>query len=189
MLTHAQTRVFIRRSVFLRPARLAAGVCGLLLFLFGGCRSSAPGGTLPAGSATIDSPAEARSAGLPVFVGNLELRPPNAVGGVDLDLDVQNVSNRTIKLVLFVFRAYNRSGQPAPCNIRRSAEYTVRVEDLPAGEHFVLSSQGAYYSRQVACVTPIDAIQIIYDDNSTERIEQPEQAFAPGLTCQFQPST
>ena len=183
MLTRAQSRALPGR--ILRSAVFALLICGVLL-LYSACRSAGdPGAT----AFTGDPATEARAAGLPVFVHSLVLRPPNGVGGVDLELDVQNVSDRTIKLVLFVFRAYDRGGNPARCNIRRSAEYTVRVEALPPGEHSLLSSQGAYYNRQLACVTPIDAIQIIYDDNSTERIDEPQRAFASGLICPFQPST
>ena len=79
---------------------------------------------------TISIPQEviddARASNLPIIITRVYTSSPNSAGGVDLNIVLKNISDKTIKYVVFSVEAFNRVDDPVRCDIRNDKYFRGR---------------------------------------------------------------
>lgn len=109
---------------------------------------------------------EFSKAGLLIRVSEMRWSYPNFVGGVDVNLEFQNLSKKTIKYVYFTVQAYNAVDDPAECEIRNSSRRRLeKVGPIKPLEFTSGEWENVWYNSTIAEVK-LEEVGIEYMDGS-----------------------
>jgi hypothetical protein len=105
-------------------------------------------------------------------------REPHSAGGVTVDIDFQNISNKTMRRVAFTITPYDEKGIQIAGENNKNSE-----TELTAEGYF--RSEGGYYSRNWENVwysstikyLQVNAVTITYLDDSTLTISNPDDLY------------
>ena len=113
----------------------------------------------------------AKAESIPIIVSKLDTSRPNSAGGVDVEVNFMNTSNKTFKYVVLTVLPYNRVGDVAPSEIGRktSARLSATGPIQPGqGAHSSIWSN-IWYNHSIHCVE-LTGIELTYMNGSTERL-------------------
>ncbi len=104
--------------------------------------------------------------GIPVYISNV-LLGTNSVGGVDVSLNLTNISSKDIDYVSATFVGFNSVGDVVPGRIRGETSHLVRmVGPLAPGEDGAYSFDAAWYGGTTTCLE-LRRVAVEYRDDST----------------------
>lgn len=103
-----------------------------------------------------------------ISVSRVYVSEPNIVGGVDLSIEWQNKSDKTIKYITFTAVPYNEVGDAVRCTVTRQSAYRGKITGpIESGESYGAGYvwSCAWYNNTItrAC---LDAIEIEYMDGT-----------------------
>lgn len=114
----------------------------------------------------------ARNNGAPVYIGSINVGPPNSAGGRQITYTWKNISNKDIKYLTISTNLYNRVDDRVFCRIGfgGSIRFTGPVN---AGSYRRGSPQSLCYDS-TAIRGEVRSIRVVYMDDSSETIERKE---------------
>lgn len=125
-----------------------------------------------------------RDAGINIAISRKYTSFPNSVGGVNVGIDVTNLSNKTIKYLRFNVSAYNAVGDKVRGEISRSSSANIYATGPFVANGFnSLSWSNVWYNNSIRC-TEITSMIIEYMDGSKRTYtgrSQLEQFFTPPI--------
>ena len=104
---------------------------------------------------------------LPIVISYINTSNPNSAGGVDLYITFMNISDKTIKYVIFSVEAYNAVDDPVRCNIKNDEYFNGQVTGPiePLEQHGKNSlCENALYNNSIK-YAKIESLTIIFMDN------------------------
>ncbi len=110
----------------------------------------------------------ARNVGVPVIINRLRITDPNYVGGVDVDVNFFNASDKTIKYLTFEVIPYNGVGDIVRSQIGGKTTASLRVVGpiVPNYQDY-LTWSNVWYNSTTRCIRPT-GINIEFMDGTTE---------------------
>jgi len=133
-----------------------------VFFVLTGCTSL---GVLPSAAK-----AELQSGGYPIAVIRIGNTFPNSVGGVDVNITWQNISDKDIKYITFFVEFYNAVGDKVPNDINRLLQGASLKATGPyranQSQSTLLTWKNVWYNKSID-KTVITKIEVIFMDNSS----------------------
>lgn len=132
------------------------------LFLVG-CGSSAQH------EARLKFTEEAKKSGLPIIIEKIEHEPPHSAGGVHVDIEVTNISDKPIKYLNYSLKPYNAVGDLVRGEIKRTSLERIReVGPIAPGERSSRNWhwENVWYNSTIKCIR-VTRISITYMDKSS----------------------
>ena len=111
---------------------------------------------------------DAKKAGTPILIEDIEPSYPNSAGGVDVEIDITNISDKTIKYIRYTVKPYNAVGDVVRGEISRQSLKRLReTGPIASGER----TRGSYWSNtwynySIRCIK-VTRVDITYMDGSS----------------------
>ncbi len=107
---------------------------------------------------------------IPILITRLDRSAPNSAGGVDLKIELDVLSEKTIKYIRFTVDAYNRVNDKVSCEIRRESRRTGKTTGpYEKGFHtkYPWTWENLFYNNSISCFKLIN-VEIDYMDGTDE---------------------
>jgi hypothetical protein len=102
-------------------------------------------------------------------------RSPNAAGGVGVELEFENVNDKTISSILFSITPYNDEGRPVACDVRHGTCSVLKATGpFRPSTQYTRFWENVWYSSAISCLQ-VDSITVRYLDDTTQMINKPEE--------------
>lgn len=125
-----------------------------------------------AGCATVppEDLERAKSEGIPILITRVHPLSPNSAGGVNVEANLFNASNKRIKYVVLTLKPYNQVGDIAPSTIGGKINARIRkTGPIEPGSYSGGTWGNLWYNHSISCVELTD-IRIEYMDGDIDRI-------------------
>ena len=112
---------------------------------------------------------DAKKAGTPILIEDIEPSYPNSAGGVDVEIDITNISDKTIKYIRYTVKPYNAVGDVVRGEISRKSLKRIReTGPIASGERTSRGSvwENVWYNHSIRCIK-ITRVDITYMDGSS----------------------
>jgi len=112
---------------------------------------------------------DAKKAGTPILIDNIDPSYPNSAGGVDVEIDITNISDKTIKYISYTVEPYNAVGDVVRGEISRKSLKRIReTGPIASGERTSRGSiwENVWYNHSIRCIK-ITRVNITYMDESS----------------------
>ena len=112
---------------------------------------------------------DAKKAGTPILIDNIGPSRPNSAGGVDVEIGITNISDKTIKYISYTVKPHNAVGDVVRGDIsRNSLERLQETGPIASGKR---SNRGTYwgnvwYNYSIKCIK-LTRVHITYMDKSS----------------------
>ena len=112
---------------------------------------------------------DAKKAGTLILIDDISPSRPNSAGGVDVEIDITNISDKTIKYIRYTVKPYNAVGDVVRGDISRKSLERLKVTGpIASGER---SSRGSvwsnvWYNYSIECIK-LTRVDITYMDGSS----------------------
>jgi hypothetical protein len=111
---------------------------------------------------------------LPIIM-MLRGRTPNSAGGVAVELEFENISDKTINSIIFSITPYNEAGKPVACDVRLGTCSVLKATGpFRPGTHYSRSWENVWYSRNISCLR-VDSVTVRYLDDATQMINKTQE--------------
>jgi len=107
---------------------------------------------------------------IPILITRLDRSEPNSAGGVDLKIELNVFSDKTIKYIRFTVDAYNRVKDKVYCEIRRESRRTGKTTgpyEKGYSSKYPLTWENLFYNNTIDCFKLV-TVKIDYLDGSDE---------------------
>jgi hypothetical protein len=128
---------------------------------------------------------DAKKAGAPILIDELDQSYPNSAGGVDVSIDITNISDKTIKYIRYTVKPYNAVGDVVRGEISRNSLKNLR-ETGPinsAGKTSGSYWSNVWYNNSIRFIK-LTKVNITYMDNTSRTFSSSssiQKMLAPGV--------
>lgn len=118
--------------------------------------------------------AHARSSGVPILLYMKKVSRPNSVGGVDVEIGFQNLSEKTFKYVFFEVVPYNAVGDIAPSEIGGKVVSNLNFTGPVSPDDYEYARwSNVWYNNTITCIE-IAGVDILYMDGTRDSFSKSE---------------
>lgn len=108
-----------------------------------------------------------------LLITKIEASEPNSAGGIDVQIDLYNISKKEIKYITLYISAYNKVGDKVRCTARNRYQALLKITGPIAPASIVYEENAAnesywesiWYNHSITCIK-IDKVVVEYMDKS-----------------------
>jgi hypothetical protein len=99
----------------------------------------------------------------------------NSAGGVGVEIQFENVSDKTIGSIIFSVTPYNEAGKSVACDVRHGTCSVLKATGpFRSDTQYSRTYQNVWYSSAISCLQ-VDSITVRYLDDTTQMINKSQE--------------